>query len=128
MKFNYNEDLVYRNQLTYNDIVDTVSLKYIPKKRTRFSLNPGIYEVVDSNDTLKYILPDYVKVSATIDDVRLKSNLEIIQPFLFSEKSIFYTLLGFTRSRSYRLDDIAGVYQLIAGSYESENPNNNAGI
>ena len=59
-------------QLTYDEIIDILVLKYFPTKRTGYRLNPGIYEVVDLNNTLKYILPDNVKVSVTIDDVRLK--------------------------------------------------------
>ena len=67
------EDMVYRFQLRYDAIIDTLDLKYIPTKRTGYSLDPGIYEVVDLNNTLNYILPDNVKVSVTIDDTRLKS-------------------------------------------------------
>ena len=63
-------------QLTYNEIVDVLDLKYIPTKRTGYSLNPDIYEVSYLNNTLKYILPDNVKVSVTIDDIILKSNLK----------------------------------------------------
>ena len=74
VKYNDLEDLVYRMQLTYDEIVDVLDLNYISTKRTGYSLNPGIYEVVDLNNTLKYNLPDNVKVSVTIDDVRLKSN------------------------------------------------------
>ena len=66
-------------QLTYDEIVDISDLKYIPTKRTGYSLNPGIYEVVDLNNSLKYFLLNNVKVNITIDDVRLKSNLEIIK-------------------------------------------------
>ena len=61
-------------RLSYDEIMDILDLKYISTKRTRYSLNPGIYEVVDLNNTLKHILPDNVKVSVTIDDIRLKSN------------------------------------------------------
>ena len=61
------------------------------------SLNLGIYEVVDLNNTLKYILPDNVKVSFTIDGIRLKSNLKTNQTLIFTEKSFFYTILGFTQ-------------------------------
>ena len=64
--------MVYRLQLTYDEIIDILDLKYIPPKRTAYSLNPGIYEVVDLNNSLKYILPDNVKVNITVDDVRLK--------------------------------------------------------
>ena len=115
-------------QLTYNEIIDILDLKYIPTKRIGYSLNPGIYEVIDLNITLKHILPDNVKVTITIDDIRLKSNLKINQTLIFTEKSFFYTILGFTKSRSYPLDDIDGFYQLIAGSYTSDKPINITGI
>ena len=80
------------------------------------------------NNTLNYILPDNVKLSNTIDDIRLKSNLKINQTLIFTEKSFFYTTLGFTRSRSYPLDDIEGFYQLIAWSYKSDRPINITGV
>ena len=121
------KDLVYRMQLTYDEIIDILDLKYFPIKRTGYSLTPGTYEVNDLNNTLKYILPDNVKVSVTID-VRLKSNLKTNQTLIFTEKSFFYTILGFTRSRSYPLDDIDGFNQLIAGSYRSYKPINITGI
>ena len=115
-------------RLSYDEIMDILDLKYIPTKRTGCSLNPGIYEVVDLNNTLKHILPDVVKVNITIDDIRLKSNLKINQTLIFTEKSIFYTILGFTQPHSYPLDDIDGFYQLIAGSYKSDRPINITGI
>ena len=68
-------DLVYKMQLTYDEIIDVLELKYFSTKRIGYSLNPGIYEIVDLNNTLKHILPDNVKVNITIDDIRLKSNL-----------------------------------------------------
>ena len=97
VKINDLKDLVYRMRLSYDEIMDILDLKYIPTKRTGYSLNSGIYEVVDLNNTLKNILPDNVKVSVTIDDVRLKSNLKTNQTLIFIEKSFFYTILGFTR-------------------------------
>ena len=44
-KKNYNvlEDLVYRMQLIYNEIIDILDLEYVPTKRIEDSLNPGIY-------------------------------------------------------------------------------------
>ena len=108
--------------------MDILDLKYISTKRIGYSLNPGIYEVVDLYNTLKYILPDDVEVSVTIDDVRLKSKLKTNQTFTFTEKSFFNTVLGFTQSRSYLLDDIDGFYQLIAGSYKSDKPINITGF
>ena len=83
--------------------------------------------MVDLNNALKYILPDYVKVSVTIDDVSLKSNLKINQTLFFTDKSFFY-ILGFTESQFYPLDEIDGFYQLIAGSYKSDRSINITGI
>ena len=74
------------------------------------------------------MLPDNVKVNVTIDDIRLKSTLKTNETLFFTEKSFFYTILGFTQSRSYPLDDIDGFYQLIAGSYKSDRPINITGI
>ena len=127
-KYNDLEDLVYRMRLSYDEVMDILDLKYIPTKRTGYSLDSGIYEVDDLNNTLKYILPDNVKISVTIDDIRLKSNLKTNQTLIFTEKSFFYTNLAFTQSRSYPLDDIDGFYQLIAGSYKNDKPINITGI
>ena len=127
VKYNDLEDLVHRMRLSYDEIMDILDLKYIPTKRTGYSLNPGIYEVVDLNNTLKHILPDNVKY-ITIDDIRLKSNLKINQTLIFTERSFFHTILGFTQSRSYPLDDLDSHYQIIAGSYKSDKPINITGI
>ena len=70
VKYKDLEDLIYRIQLTYDEIIDLLDLKYIPTKRIGYSLNPGIYEVLDLNNTLNYTLPDNVKINVTIDDVR----------------------------------------------------------
>ena len=59
-------------QITYDEIIDILDLKYTPTKGSGYSLNPGINEVVDLNNTLKHILPDNVKINITIDDIRLK--------------------------------------------------------
>ena len=63
VRYNDLKDLVYGMRLSYDEIIDILNLKYIPTKRTGFSLSPGIYEVVDINNSLKYILPDNVKVN-----------------------------------------------------------------
>ena len=76
-------------QETYDENINILDLKFIPTKRTGYSLNPGIYEVVDINNNLKYILPNNVKVGVTIDDVRLKSNLKSNQTLIFTKKSFF---------------------------------------
>ena len=48
-------------QLTYNEIIDVLDLEYIPTKRKGYSLNSGVYEVDNLNNTLKHILPDICK-------------------------------------------------------------------
>ena len=113
-------------QLTYDEIIDILDLKYIPTKRIGYSLKPTFYNVADLNNTLKYILPDNVKVTVTIDGI--KSNIKNNQTLIFTNKSFFYTIPGFTQSRSYPLDDIDGFYQLIAGSYKSDRPTNITGM
>ena len=89
VKNNDLDDLVNRFQLTYDEIIVILDLKYIPTKRTGYSLNPRVYEVIAINKTIKYILPDNVKIKITIDDIRLKSNLKINQTIIFTEKSFF---------------------------------------
>ena len=88
-KYNDLEDLVYIFQLTYDGIIDILDLKYIPSKRTGCSLHPGMYEINDTNKTLEYISLDNVRKSVTIDDIRLKSNLNIIQTLIFIRRSFF---------------------------------------
>ena len=72
-------------RLSYDEIIDMIDLKYISTKRTGYSLNPGIYEVVELNNSLKHILPNNLKVNITIDDIRLKANLETNQTIIFTE-------------------------------------------
>ena len=83
VKYNDLEDLVYRMQLTYDEIIDVLNLKNNPTKRIEYSLDPAIYDVVNLNNTLKHISPDYVKVSVTIDDIRLKSKFKKKSNFIF---------------------------------------------
>ena len=128
VKYNDLKDSVYRMQLTYDEFMDILDLKYIPTKRTGYSLSPGIYEVFDLNNTLKQILPDNVKVSVTIDDIRLKSNLKNNQTLIFTNKSFFYSKLGFTKSHQGLLNDIELFYQISPGSYKSDKPINITGI
>ena len=69
------EDLVYRFQLTYDEIVGILELKYLAGSSTGFTFVPSVYEVTDNNMMSKSLLPKEAKVNITIDDVRLKSNL-----------------------------------------------------
>ena len=69
-----------------------------------------------------------MEISVTVVEKIYKSNLKISQTLLFTNKSFFFTILGFIQSHSYPLDDIGGFYQLIAGSYKSGKPINITGI
>ena len=128
VKYNDLEDLVYRFKLTYDEIMDILDLKYIPTKRTGYSIEPNIYNVVDLNNTLKNILPDNVKIDVTIDERKYKTDLKINQTLIFTNKSFFYTILGFTQPHQGPLNDIEGFYQLLPGSYKSDKPINITGI
>ena len=46
---------MYRFQLTYDEVIDTLELKFILTKTKSYSLNPGIYEVMDINKALEHI-------------------------------------------------------------------------
>ena len=127
VKYNDLEGLVYRMRLSYDEIMDILDLNYIPTKRTGYSIEPNIYNVVDLNKTLKNILPNNVKIDITIDERKYKTDLKSNQTLIFTNKSFFYTILGFTQSHSYPLDDIEDFYQLIPGSYKSERPINITG-
>ena len=53
VKYRDLEDLVFRLQITYHEIVEILDVKYISTKRIGYSLKPNIYNVVDLNNTLK---------------------------------------------------------------------------
>ena len=78
--------MVYREPLTYNEVMDVLDIKYLPSKRTGYTLPPGVIEVSDINKTLQYLLPDIVEESITMDDIRLKSILKINQTLIFTKK------------------------------------------
>ena len=100
--------MVYRIQLTFDEFIELLDVIYIPSKRVGFFLQPGMYEVTDTNKTLEHILPDNVKVTITIDDLRLKSNLNINQNLIFKKKFFYFAILDFTQS-----------YSGVLGTFES---------
>ena len=110
------KDLVYRMQLTYDEITDKLDLKKFPPKRIEYSLKPNIYQISGINNTLKSILPNNLTISVTIDEKLYKLNLKINQTLMLFNKSFFYAILGFTQSKFYPFDVIDDFYQLIPGS------------
>ena len=106
-------------QLTYNETMDVLDIKYFQSERTGYTLQSAVYEISDINKTRQYLLPDIVKVSINIDGIRLKSNLKNNQTLIFTKKSFFCQIIGFTQSHSGPLDDIDGYVKLIPGTYKS---------
>ena len=76
-KYDDLEDLVYRLELTRNEIIDILDLRYIPLSRTGYSLPLGINESKDIDFMSQFWLPNDVEVKISIDDVRLGSSLSI---------------------------------------------------
>ena len=87
-----------------------------------------MYEVADLNAILRQKLPNNVKVSFKIDDIKLKSNLKVNQTIIFTRKSFFHTILGFVQSYFGELGDFDRFIQLILGSLKNDKPNNFSGI
>ena len=61
---------------------------------------------------LKNLLPKEVKVNITIDDIRLKSNLNTNKLIRFTKRSFLYTILGFTQFLSGPLVDFHGLIKI----------------
>ena len=51
--------------------------------------------------------------SVNIDERKYKSILKINKLLLFTNKSFFYTILGFTQSHSYPLNDILAKNEIL---------------
>ena len=62
--------MVCRIQLTYDEIIDVLEMKYFPSERTGYTLPPRLNEINDINKTLENISPIIVEVSFTINDTR----------------------------------------------------------
>ena len=97
--------MAYGMQLTYDEIMDKLDLKYIPSKIISYYPHPSIYKNSNLNKTPEYVSPDNVELTITNDDIRLKSNLNSNQTIDFTKKSFFYTILGFTQPHLRVLGD-----------------------
>ena len=69
-----------------------------------------------------------MKVHITIDNNRLKSNLDTTNTIRLTEKSFSYTLIGSTQSRSGPSSDFECFLQLIRGTYKIDEPDKITGI
>ena len=94
------DDLIFRMDITYHEIAEILDKKYIDASTIGYNLEPGFYEDSDNILMLKSLLSNEVKVSITIDDIRLKSNSTTNRTTRHTKKPFFYTILGFTQSQS----------------------------
>ena len=99
--------MISRLQLTYDEIIDILDVKYISGSTIGCTLPPGVYKISDINLMLKSSPPGKVKINITIDDNRLKSNLNYNKTIRFTQK-FFYTTLGFMESQWGVLGDVPG--------------------
>ena len=75
LEINNLEDFVFRFQLTYHKFAEIRDTKYTRTTSIGYTLLKRIFEISDLNLVLKCLPPENVKVSVTIDDFRLKYNL-----------------------------------------------------
>ena len=81
------EDMVYRVQLTYDEIVVILDVIFFSGSFFIYTLSPGIYQIADFISILKSLLPKEVEVNINIDDNRLRSNLTTNKTIRFTKKS-----------------------------------------
>ena len=81
--------MVYRIELTYDEIVDILDVKYIAGSTIGYTLVPGIYGVSVIHLMLKSLVPNKVNVTIIIDEIRLRSNLTNKKTIRFTKKIFF---------------------------------------
>ena len=60
--------MIYRLELTYDEIIDILVVKFFSLSTIGCTLPPGIYEISDINSMIESLLPNKVKVKVTIDE------------------------------------------------------------
>ena len=98
-------------ELTCEEIVDVLEIRFTTATSTGYTLQPCIYEISDINLMSKSSLLDIVKINITIDDIRLRSNLTTNKKLRFTKEILFYTTLDFVQSHSGVLGDSNGLIQ-----------------
>ena len=113
--------MVSRMEITYDETVDIIDIKYFVESTIGYTLPPGIYEVINLNLMLKPLLPNEVDVNNTIDDFRLWSNLAPNITIKLAKKPVLYTILCLTQSNSNHLNDPPeGYFQKTRRTYRIE--------
>ena len=115
-------------QLTYDEIMDVLDIKYTSATPIGYTVPHGIYEISDFNFMLKFLLPNEVKGDITNDENRLRSNLTTNKTIGLTEKYCFLYNFGFTQSHSRVSGENEGCNKKIPSTYKSEKPNERTGI
>ena len=76
--------MVFRLELTKNEIINILSMRYNSTSASGYTLPNGIYEIRDIDFMLQFLLPKDVEVKISIDDIRLRSNLSTNRTIKFT--------------------------------------------
>ena len=109
------EDMVFSMKLTSSEVQCKIDTNYIATSFTGYTFLRVVFDIGDINSMLKSLLPNELKanINIALDDIRTKSISPTDKTISFTEKSFFYTLLGFTQSHLGILGDIEGFIQKI---------------
>ena len=110
------EDMLYRMELTYDEIIDILDIKAFAGLPIGYTLLPGTYEIGDSNSMVKSSLPNQFMVKITKNDLGVKSILTTIKKLSILKRFFFHTNLSFAQLHLGPLGDIEGFVQKIPGS------------
>ena len=86
IRYNDLEDMVYRMQLTYHEIIDILDMEYISSSTIGYTIPPCLYGTSNPNLKLKSLFPNDIKLNITIDDNRLRSISDPNKTRRFTEK------------------------------------------
>ena len=81
--------MVFRMELTYQEVAVLLDTKYIDAKTIGYIFPPGLYEIFDIKSMLKSLLPDEAEVNITIADIRQRSSLTTNKKQLGLLRSLF---------------------------------------
>ena len=79
--------MVSKMELPYLESVDILDAKYVNRSSDGYTLPAGINEIGDLKLMLNSLHPNEIKITITIDDIRLRSNLTTNKTVKFSKKS-----------------------------------------
>ena len=87
--------MVYRVGLTYEVFVDLLEIKYNAGSTNGYRLPPCIIKTSDLNLMLRSLIPNEVKLSITIDDISLRSNITTKTTLKYTNSLFFVQHLVF---------------------------------